>query len=224
MGIRLKKHFFSFTKFIIIIASFTFGYFISNLQAQQKDFESESDKSLHQSSKMVSDCKPEDKSRFKVLFCHDGDTCKVEIGGVSFNVRLADIDAPELSKRKGVSHQPFGRESAEKINELVQGKEVTLNQISTDMYNRPIVKMINSEGIDINLKMIQLGLAELYRGSRKNTPKDPSYTQAEKKAKKEKLGIWSLPQSTYMSPYDYRRANSKQVSKNSNNLKNINSK
>lgn len=223
MSVKLKKQFFSFI-ILSVIALFTYGYFVLDLRAQTKGIESESDKSLPSSSEIGLDCKSENKAVFKVLFCHDGDTCKVEVGGVSFNVRLADIDAPELSKRKGVSHQPFGQESAKKINELVQGKEVSLSQISTDMYNRPIVKMTTSEGVDINLKMVQLGLAEIYRGSRKNTPKDPSYIQAEKKAKKEKLGIWSQSQSAYMSPYDYRRANSKRDSKNTNNLKDTSSK
>ena len=149
-----------------------------------------------------------DSYPFTVIDCNDGDTCKIEISGISFNVRLADIDAPELSHRKATPSQPFARQSTDKINELVKGKHVSLTQISTDMYNRPIVEMIDESGQNINLTMLELGLAELYQGGRKAQPKKPEYTQAEKKAKQARLGIWSLPVSSYISPYDYRRQNS----------------
>ena len=160
----------------------------------------------------VSNSKPSwNSSYFKVLNCNDGDTCKVEISGVSFNVRLADIDAPELSHRKAISSQPFSRQSTDKINELVKGRRVILKQVSTDMYNRPIVEMIDESGRNINITMLELGLAEIYRGGRTSQPKNQDYIQAEQKAKQAKLGIWSIPVSAYTSPYDYRRHNSKKT-------------
>ena len=153
--------------------------------------------------------KPCSNAKFKVISCHDGDTCKVEVLGVSLNVRLADIDAPELSRKKSIPSQPFSESSTKKINELVQGKKVSLKQITTDMYNRPIVEMIDETGRNINITMLELGLAEIYQGSRKAQPRSLEYVKAQALAKKEKRGIWSLPVSSYQSPYEYRKANSK---------------
>ena len=150
---------------------------------------------------------------FEVLYCHDGDTCRVQVvsSSVSFNVRLYGIDAPELSKKHNVlSDQPFSKQSAQKLNELVRGKRVKLEQFNLDMYNRPIVRLTLLDNTDINLKMLNLGLAEVYRGSKSSVP-DSKYLEAELNAKKQKLGIWSSPD--YMSPYEYRKLNTKAKSK-----------
>ena len=86
--------------------------------------------------------------------CLDGDTCTYKtIEGLNVRVRLAGIDASELS-----SENYFERASALKAREFIEGqlrvKKVTLKQCETGRYNRPIVQIF-VEGKDVGLEMIK---------------------------------------------------------------------
>ena len=72
-----------------------------------------------------------------------------------------------------------------------------------DRYNR-ILGVIYLDGKNINLEMVKVGLAEVYRG---NPPKGldiEPYWKAEKEAKTAMRGMWSLG-NNYISPKDWRR-------------------
>ena len=70
-----------------------------------------------------------------------------------------------------------------------------------DPFNRPVVVIETSEGM-VNLKLVEEGFAEVYRGKTKRLDK-AQFFAAEEKAKKEKKGIWSL--ADYQSPAEYRK-------------------
>lgn len=138
----------------------------------------------------------------KVLFCHDGDTCRVQFGdNVSFNIRLAGIDAPEVKSRKMTSSQPHGEAARDFLNKSLQNQTVRITQLDLDQYNRPIVEIYKQATL-MNLEMISQGHAEVFRGKRTD-PRYRHYVAAELKAKVAKLGIWQLP--GYESPAIYRK-------------------
>jgi micrococcal nuclease len=142
-----------------------------------------------------------------VYYCHDGDTCRVKVGGAMWiSVRLAGIDAPEVASRKGRGKkagtgQNLGSDAKDFLNKTIQGKTVQLHQTDLDQYNRPVV-ILDFEGTPINLRLVEEGLAEVYRGKTKRLDKAP-YFSAEEKAKKAQKGIWGL--ASYQSPSEYRK-------------------
>jgi len=141
----------------------------------------------------------------KVINCHDGDTCHVEVSGaLTFKVRLAGIDCPELGNKRN-KNQSLAPEARDFLNSKVKGKKVFLRQIDLDHYNRPIVEMKIKEKI-VNLQLLEKGLAEVYRKSGPKLEKS-IYYKAESTAKKSKLGIWGLAH--YQTPHQYRKSKNK---------------
>ena len=141
---------------------------------------------------------------YTVLGCHDGDTCRVRSpDNITLKIRLIGIDAPEVSNKKNKDNQLYGKESKEFINNLIKGKSVTLKNYATDQYGRNLSEIF-LEKENVNLKMVESGMAEVYKGKSDKKLDIEIYQEAEKKAKKSKLGIWSLP--NYQSPKDYRNS------------------
>ncbi len=136
--------------------------------------------------------------------CHDGDTCTVVLAsGLSFNVRLAGIDAPEVGRygKASAEGQPMGWASRDALIHLVVNKKNTfLRQIDLDRYNRPVMEIFVA-GELINVKMLEIGMAERYTGKTKGID-SAKYELAETNSKKGKLGIWSIPH--YVSPKNWR--------------------
>ncbi|MCX6119478.1 MAG: thermonuclease family protein [Proteobacteria bacterium] len=158
---------------------------------------------------------PENSSKkvsAKILYCSDGDTCRVKVGegNIWFNARLFGIDAPETAKsRRKTPGQPFGDQAKNYLNEAIQGKEVLILQTDLDPFNRPVIEIYlpaiaKQLETNINLKLIEEGYAEVYRGKTKRIDKQP-YFDAETTAKSKKLGIWS--QKDYQSPSSFRKGN-----------------
>ena len=137
-----------------------------------------------------------------VLYCNDGDTCRLKVaGGMWLNVRLAGIDAPEVSSGKKKVGQPFGNESRTFLNSQAKGKTIQIRQTDLDQYNRPVVEIL-VDGININRKIVQAGYAEAYRGKTKRID-TAAYLSDEAVAKKAGVGIWS--QKDYVSPALFRK-------------------
>jgi len=139
-----------------------------------------------------------------VLYCNDGDTCRVKIADAMWlNVRLAGIDAPEVPSGRKKTGQPFGIEAKNFLNNQVKGKSIQIRQTDLDHYNRPIVEMFR-DGININRNIVQSGYAEAYRGKGKAKRIDSAaYLADEAAAQKASLGIWS--QKNYVSPATFRK-------------------
>ena len=136
----------------------------------------------------------------QVLYCHDGDTSRVELpGNFEVTVRLACLDAPELSRGK-TSGQPFAENSRELLNHLVRGREVKLNMVDIDHYKRPVV-FIRTGETTVNHILLEKGLAEVYRGRTPYSRRE--CYRRELAARHEKKGIWSLR--NYESPGIFRK-------------------
>ncbi len=152
---------------------------------------------------------PDKKVPAEIVHCHDGDTCRVVTdSGLWFNARLAGIDAPEVGRygKAKSDGQPMGSVSKDTLVDLVVKKKNTyVRQVDLDPYNRPVIEIYVADEC-INNKLLELGLAERYKGKTKRIEKD-KYDAAEAKAKANKVGIWGLR--NYVSPQDWRREGKK---------------
>jgi len=113
----------------------------------------------------------------------DGDTFELLSGET---VRMIGISAPEKDLM-------YGQNATEKLKDLINGRNVFLTKCSInsdrDRYNR-LLRYVELDGIDINKKMIELGMAQCY--IKYNFSKLEEYKLAEDQAKINQLGIWKL--------------------------------
>ena len=100
----------------------------------------------------------------------DGDTITVITPNqTKLRIRLWGIDAPETPKGTKFPGQPYGKDAEAYLKQLVEGKRVRVEIYGVDRYKR-LLATIFVEGKDINLAMIEVGLAEVYRGPESGNP------------------------------------------------------
>lgn len=126
--------------------------------------------------------------------------------GREIEVRLYGIDAPER-------HQPWSRRSREALYGLIRGRALRLELVETDRYGRAVAKVIREpDGLVVNAEMVKSGHAWVYR----RYTRDPALlrrlglenlTELEEAARRERRGLWSLPPSEQVPPWDWRRQN-----------------
>ncbi len=123
----------------------------------------------------------------------DGDTIKINIGGITTTLRLIGLDTPEtLDPRKPV--QCFGKEASNKAKELLSGKKVRIEKDSTqgelDKYGRTLAYVYREDNLFYNKYMIEQGYAHEYTY---NTPYkyQADFKVAEKSARENQKGLWS---------------------------------
>jgi len=141
--------------------------------------------------------------QFKVIRIYDGDTVKAQGHDITIKVRLVGIDAPETSKKKGSPGQPYSQKAKEYLTGLILNENVDIKGYGMGPYSR-ILGVIYVDDKDINLEMIKAGLAEVYRGKSPKGFNLKPYLQAEAKARKYGIGMWSLGEE-YISPKDWRK-------------------
>ncbi|MGI6368919.1 MAG: thermonuclease family protein [Anaerolineae bacterium] len=129
--------------------------------------------------------------RARVVAIVDGDTIRVEMGGVVYPVRYIGIDTPELV-HPDVPEEPLAREATEANRQLVEGREVLLERdvSDTDRYGR-LLRYVWVGDLLVNGELVRLGLA------RANTYRPDVRYQGylddlERQAQASQLGIWGL--------------------------------
>lgn len=129
----------------------------------------------------------------RVIGVSDGDTltCLLK-SNKSMKIRLAGIDAPEKA-------QPFGHKSRQLLANLLYKRNVTLRIQGYDRYHRILATVYDEQNRNINLIMLQQGMAWVYQGYKKNS----DYLYAQQQAQQKKLGLWSEPYP--ISPQEWRR-------------------
>ena len=140
--------------------------------------------------------------QFKVIRVNDGNTVTVVENGEEVAIRLVGIDAPEISGIAHVPGQPFSLSAKEYLSNLVLQKSVDIKFYGEDASGRSLGEII-AEGVNINIEMLNAGLAEVYRGQPARNLEIRAYRDAEGKAKKAAKGIWVL-RDQYFSPLDWR--------------------
>ena len=118
----------------------------------------------------------------KVVGISDGDTITVlRNGNEQVKIRLYGIDAPENS-------QPYGKASKSNLSSLIYGKNVEINPIDTDKYERTVA-MVNLNGINANAEQIRAGNAWLYKQyCRDSLCSD--WGEIESEARTGRVGLW----------------------------------
>ena len=109
-------------------------------------------------------------------------------------MRLAEIDTPE----KG---QPYGRRAKEELSSLVFGKTVDVKTQGTDRFGRTIGR-VYVDGLDVNAEMVRRGAAWVYR----KYAKDQKLYALEEQARRNKVGLWRLPEAERVPPWEWRQA------------------
>ncbi|MCB4378257.1 nuclease [Synechococcus sp. MU1650] len=134
-----------------------------------------------------------------IISVGDGDTIRIRDGSEKLTVRLACIDAPEISQN------PYGSRSRDFLKKMLPlGTKVTLRIQTIDRYGRSVAEVFTKKG-NINESIIEQGHGFVYRrylskcnGSR--------YLSLERQAQKLGLGVWSTSSTGIQRPWDYRRS------------------
>ena len=130
----------------------------------------------------------------RVVGVHDGDTITVLTADKeSFRVRLVEIDAPE-------SGQPYGARAKQALSALVFGENVLIDVQGSDRYGRTLGRVQHGD-MDVNAEMIRTGYAWAYRAYLT----DERFLALEEEARRDERGLWSLPASERVPPWEWRR-------------------
>jgi endonuclease YncB( thermonuclease family) len=138
----------------------------------------------------------------------DGDTLTLN----SIRIRLHGIDAPETNQscnRGNNTSWRCGTASTKTLKELIENFEVTCVKRDVDRYGR-IVAVCSANGINLNARMVSLGMAVAYRKYSKD------YVGQEASANAARRGMWS---GEFVMPWDWRRgkrSTSKTAANNTN--------
>ena len=128
-----------------------------------------------------------------VIGITDGDTATVLLAGnKQEKVRLSEIDAPEFS-------QPYGNKSRQELAKLIFKQKVYAKVITHDRYRRPVARIFVND-LDVSAEMVKRGAAwfSIKYG------KDSLIKDLEVEAKREKRGLWALPEKERIPPWEWR--------------------
>ena len=127
-----------------------------------------------------------------VIRVTDGDSVTVKLeNGDKKIIRLFGIDAPEMLQKDGPKS---GRYLATRVG----GESIQIEEISDDQYGRTVAMVYDKNNRNLNLEMVEVGLAWVYRKYYMH----PLWISLEKKAKEKKIGIWR--RKTVQPPWEYR--------------------
>jgi endonuclease YncB( thermonuclease family) len=122
----------------------------------------------------------------------DGDTIEVRSEGETIRIRLSGIDTPERG-------QPWYRRSKQALADRVAGREVRINAITTDRYGRTIGEVYAGD-VCVGCELVRDGHAWVYR----RFSRDPILLEIEAEARKTGRGLWGLPESERVPPWEWR--------------------
>jgi len=123
----------------------------------------------------------------------DGDTFWVNDGTEDGRkIRLIGIDAPESYTVWDVEEEPFGKESAVYIKQLIGNQPIRLrfDVEKRDRYNRILAYAFLEDGTFINLKMVEDGYA-VPLTIPPNVKHADEFQQAQKRARANRQGMWN---------------------------------
>lgn len=139
-----------------------------------------------------------ESSEAEVVSTGDGDTLRVMQDGEKVTIRMACIDAPEITQA------PWGEQSANKLKELLPAQQVvTVRAIEKDRYGRTVAEVYADDKL-INLEMVKGGQAVVYNQYLDNcADTKQQYLDAQDKAQEQKMGFWN--QEKPVMPWEFRK-------------------
>lgn len=134
----------------------------------------------------------------RVVRVLDGDSLIVrQADGEDVEVRLFGIDAPEY-------RQPWSKRSTQALKRLVGDRLVRLEIRAVDRYGRSVAVLQRMpDGLDVGREMVRRGQAWVYR----RYTDDATLVTLEEEARAAGLGLWSMPESQRIPPWEWRRQN-----------------
>ena len=142
-------------------------------------------------------------AQWVVVSVLDGNTVKAKNLSKEITLRLVGIDAPEISKKKNQPGQPYSKRARRYLTRLVLNKMVKIEEYGQDCYGRTLA-VIYLDDMNVNLRMVQVGLAEAYKGQPAKGFNPGPYRYAEEKARFEGVNMWSQGDK-YVSPRTWRK-------------------
>lgn len=145
-----------------------------------------------------------DTTNGKVVKVHDGDTVTVlNRDGSLSNIRLANIDAPELT-------QAAGGAARDRLRELVYGRNLAVEPVMgaggiEKAQGRTVGTLRDRNDVNYNLGQVESGNALAYQ----EFLRDPAVLEAELRARQGKAGFWA--NGAAPDPSAYRHAGPEQV-------------
>lgn len=129
----------------------------------------------------------------KVIKIADGDTVTLlDKNKKQIRIRLYGIDCPE----KG---QDYYQVAKNYVSNAIFNKEIKVEVINKDRYKRSVGIIWYDDNKNLNLELVEQGLAWHY----KQFDKSKSYANAERTAQKQKLNIWQ--KKNPIAPWDFRK-------------------
>ena len=129
----------------------------------------------------------------RVVGVHDGDTLTLLVeGNRQVKVRLAGIDAPELS-------QPYGQKAKQALSALAFGQEARIDSAGPDKYGRTL-GTVYIGSINVNAALVSQGVAWVYR----QYPHNAALDGLESGARNSGAGLWALPANQRVPPWEWR--------------------
>ena len=142
--------------------------------------------------------------QFKVTRVYDGDTIRVETSEHVLYIMLVGIDSPEISCQNNKQGQPFGHKAKTFLSDMILRRMIEVQGYGAAPYpNNNIIGVIYLDGKNINLEMVRVGLAEVYRGKIPTDLDISLFLEAEKEAREARRGMWALGKK-YLSPREWR--------------------
>jgi endonuclease YncB( thermonuclease family) len=133
----------------------------------------------------------------RVVGVLDGDTVDLLTPAKTLiRIRLSGIDAPEKK-------QPFGNVAKKALSDLAFNREAVVSGNKKDRYGR-LVGKVTVAGTDVNLRIVQLGLAWHYKKYEREQPAEDRqrYSDAEAQARGRHVGLWADKEPT--PPWEFR--------------------
>lgn len=122
----------------------------------------------------------------------DGDSLVAKVQGVAMEIRLADIDAPELD-------QPYGRTAKRELASLASGRQLVIMPLDTDRYGRTVAHVWNGS-VHLNAELAKRGAAWFYA----EFARDEALYDIEQEARSAKRGLWTLAWKDRVEPWVWR--------------------
>lgn len=129
----------------------------------------------------------------RIIKVSDGDTVTLlDNNNKQIKIRLYGIDCPE----KG---QDYYQVAKNYVSTAIYNKEVKVEIINTDRYKRSVGIIWPTENRNLNIELLNQGLAWHY----KQFDKSKQYAEAENIARNQKLNIWKHKNS--QAPWEFRK-------------------
>jgi len=135
--------------------------------------------------------------QYKVIRVVDGDTIVVNYKGKNEKVRLLCVNTPESVHPDKKQNIPMGKVASDYTKKRLTGKYVDLEFEGPfrGRYGR-LLAYVFVNGENFNLVLVRKGLSPYYTKYGLSQQYDQEFREAERYARKQKLGIWGDPKLT----------------------------